>query len=208
MSSSTFFGEKIYYRLPEHFYFLFSSFFPEVNSTNERNLTVYLIRNLKKETTFFDIGANCGFYTLLAYHLMEGKGHVHAFEPTPQIVALLRKSVKKFPNIIVNQVAVSDSRGQADFYLNKFSVGNTMDVHYVLNSFLEFSKISVPTISIDEYCQINKTYPDFIKIDVEGSEGKVIEGALDMIAVKHPIIAMEVWKDPIFSHKKAVSQLF
>jgi len=144
----------------------------------------------KYETTLFqelvtegmnviDIGANIGYYTLLAAKLVGEKGKVFAFEPEPQNHALLLRNIELngYKNVIALQKAVSSRTGKADLFLNKAS-----GAHGFLADREDIIGVTtVETVSLDEYFE-GREYPiDIIKIDVEGSELPVLLGMQNII---------------------------
>ena len=67
------------------------------NSDPETRLTKFLIKNTNREDVFFDIGANFGFFTVLARAMLgddpiNGTPQIYAFEPTPSIFKILSKN--------------------------------------------------------------------------------------------------------------------
>lgn len=196
----TFFGANIFGIMPEHFYWSFLGILPD---DSEINLSKYLIKNIKEGDIFFDIGANCGFYTLLARLLVGTKGEVHSFEPTPKIFNLLKKNTIGFSNVFTNNLAVYQTRGRLDFYLGEFSTGNSLKKIENTN----FQKTIIDAISIDEYCKEHTLKPNFIKIDVEGAEEDVVLGAQNVLKANNPDIAMEIWQSNNKSHRNAFQLL-
>ena len=105
--------------------------------------------------TVFDVGANVGPYALVAARRVGDRGSVHAFEPTPKSAAGLRRNVglNGLTNVVVNEVAVSDTAGEVNLYLDEESapqnsiVSNVAvdRVHRILPS------IRVPTVTLDGY---------------------------------------------------------
>jgi hypothetical protein len=82
--------------------------------------TVRLFKELlKSKSCVFDIGANIGFYTLLAASVMDGRGEVHAFEALPKVFAWLQRNnaLNGFTNSHLNQIAMSDNDGKAYLFL-------------------------------------------------------------------------------------------
>ena len=73
--------------------------------------------------TVFDVGANVGPYALVAARRVGDRGSVHAFEPTPKSAAGLRRNVglNGLTNVVVNEVAVSDTAGEVNLYLDEES---------------------------------------------------------------------------------------
>lgn len=172
--------------MPEHFYFYFFGFF--VNDTTEAGLTKFILRHVKEGDTILDIGANCGLYTLLGSKLVGTQGHVHSFEPTTNIFNLLQKSTQKLGNVRINNRALLDVAGTSTFYKDeKYSVANSIE----RTSDTQVAS-EVVTDTLDAYCTRNVVTPDFIKLDAEGSESKILKGGLQTIGKCHPVIAMEI----------------
>ncbi|MDD5638541.1 MAG: FkbM family methyltransferase [Candidatus Pacebacteria bacterium] len=200
-NSKTFFGKRIYYNLPENFMYLFFGLMPH---PSEVRLTKFIIKNIQPNSIFFDIGANCGFYTLLANFFIKNTGEIHAFEPTPCTFKLLEKTTKNLPRVFLNNIVLSDTIGNIDFYIRPDS--------QTMNSLIKprvgmFKRVSVPSTTIDDYCrQINKR-PDFMKIDVEESENYVIKGAKDVLNFSDVIVSMEVFAEHNDHHLHAVKML-
>jgi FkbM family methyltransferase len=141
----------------------------------EPNETEFLKSALRENDICFDIGANIGYYTTLLATCAR-KGMVYAFEPDLFNFALLNVNVKinRLDNVILNQVAVGEESGESQFVVaddHAFSsLKNTART--------EIQEIvDVPIITLDEYVRRNGIQRlNFLKIDVEGAEGSVIDG--------------------------------
>ena len=188
VKGKTFWGEDFFTHLPgDKYIFLFN-----ILGDSEIKLTKFFIKNLKSNSIFFDIGANYGFYSLLAKQLITD-GQVHAFEPTPTTFKFLQKNLSNKDRIFLNQIAFFDSEGIINFYENLVGKSglNTFNVFNIKP--ILFKQTRVKTTTLDKYC-LYHSKPTFIKIDVEGAEGNVVEGAIETLKKSNPIITMEVWK--------------
>jgi len=168
----------------------------------EIKIVKFLIKNLKEDDVFYDIGANYGFYTCLAKEFISF-GEIHSFEPLPQIFELLSKNVSNNKNIYLNQVALNDCDGQVEFYdrsLNRHSGGSSL-----INLHKSSNKLTVKCLKLDSYVKNHKP-PTIMKIDVEGAEFLVLEGGKETLKKYQPIIIMEFGVDEY--HLKAVKLLF
>jgi FkbM family methyltransferase len=149
----------------------------------------HLISLLKPGMTFFDVGANIGLYSILAAKRVGPRGVVHSFEPTPATAVRLEANVglNNFSNIKVNQVALSDKRGTAKFYLHQADDRNSL-------SAISSNSIVIPTITLDEYIAENLiSAVDLMKMDVEGAELLVLQGASKLISGRNaPTIMLEI----------------
>lgn len=204
IKSKTFWGKDAFILLPEYFDFYYFG----IISGIEFKLAKFFIKNLKENSVFYDVGANFGYYSLLAKEIIK-TGEVHSFEPAPEIFKLLEKNLSKEQNVILNQMALSNEKKKTDFFYHKnHSGGSTLDVAITKHDF-DFLKINIQAITLDDYFS-NHLAPDFLKIDVEGAESQVIEGGIKTLKEINPIIAMEIWKKPLDnnSHLKAVEILY
>ena len=174
---------------------------------DEFNITKFLIKNLNFNDVFYDIGANYGFYTLLAQEFIK-EGEIHSFEPNPKIFKLLKENsnLGKFKNTYINELALSDQNGEAEFYdlldSRRHSGAGSL-IKY--ERFKKYRVIKVKTIKLDDYV-LNHKPPTIMKIDVEGAEPFVLKGGLNLIKNYTPLIIMEFIPDSL--HLEAVKMLF
>jgi len=162
----------------------------------DEGMTQILLEHLRPGMTFFDIGAHYGYFTVLAAHIVGESGKVHAFEPTPSTFTILKKNVAEKKNVVLNNLAVNSDSGS--FFINahevRFSAFNSLFNPRIPKSKvakIKSSKILVEAVALDRYTALGGV-PDFIKIDAEGSEQKILHGMEHIINKHHPIIAMEV----------------
>lgn len=133
----------------------------------------------------YDIGANVGYFTLLAAVLTGEKGQVYAFEPLPRNVEFLKKhiSLNNLSNVEVIQAAVSDRSGEALF---EFGASTAM------GHLSETGDLRIKLVSLDRMIANGDLItPDVIKIDVEGAEYDVLRGAKNLIETSHPILFLD-----------------
>jgi len=184
---------------------IFISIFNFIPFIDDIKFTKFLIKNLKENDIFYDIGANYGFYTYLALEFCK---EVHSFEPIPDVFRYLYKNLNNEPKAILNNIALSDNIGDVLMYINKISTGGSTIIKEVFqknpNNF--FKEIKVPIRTLDDYLK-NHNNPTIIKIDVEGAERKVIEGGVNFFTHNSPIIIMEVWRDDKNISLKAAEKL-
>jgi len=141
---------------------------------------------INKDSICLDIGAHIGYFTLLmAKHCK----HVHSFEPENTNYQLLRKNIRNsgFNNITTWKVAALDTAGLEFLYLTDSNSG----MHRIYKSKWCNSVEGIRTLRIDDFIY----EANFIKIDVEGVEARVLLGMKHLIAKWHPIIMME-WHPP------------
>jgi FkbM family methyltransferase len=135
---------------------------------------------LRPGMRFLDIGANIGYYTLLAADLVKPSGDVHSFEPHDGIRAQLRRNVElnQLRNVQVRAEAVSARSGTVSFYRVVHDDTNLGLSSLVPGERTEQTPISVPGTTLDDYvAQLPDGRVDVVKIDVEGAESDVLQGA-------------------------------
>ena len=164
--------------------FLFGSF------VNEKKLLKEVLDSA--EIVYFDVGTNYGIEISLLENIFKDKKIiVHAFEPNKNLNNILQK---KYPNIILNTVAVSNFNGVTDFYQEKITSQSTInnDIRSPLTNIQNVYKTKV--ITLDEYISVNNIKKiDYLKIDVEGSDYKVLEGLKkSMLSIPIRLIKIEV----------------
>lgn len=170
----------------------------------EAGTRLLIQRFLRSGDTFVDVGANIGMHTLAAAHAMKGKGEIIAFEPFEETKNMLEKSVwmNGFSGITrIHRAAVSNRSGSQRLF-----IGGTSGHHSLFSleaSPIEEEKsVDVPLVTLDETIARNKPVT-LLKIDAEGSETDVVEGAYSLIE-GNPNIALIVEYGP--SHLRRIGK--
>jgi len=142
-------------------------------------------REITPGAVVYDIGANVGYFSLLAAILAGEEGKVYAFEPLPRNVMFLRKHVElnQLDTIEVFEAAVSDHAGEASFDLgSSTAMGRLADT----------GKLKVQMVCLDELLSDGQLRPpDYMKVDVEGAEFIALSGARNLLAEYHPILFLD-----------------
>lgn len=154
----------------------------------EQCLIRYLMRNLKTDDVFYDVGANYGLYSVVASTIIKN-GETHAFEANRDIFGFLTRN-NGGTNCINNNVAISDKLGKMDFYVDVNASGFSSAYSDVISG--KKKKTTVDVTTIDEYAKTHNP-PTFIKMDIEGGELDAIRGAKRTINRYKPLISLEVW---------------
>lgn len=148
---------------------------------------------VKGGMTVIDIGANVGYYTLIAAELVGETGKVFAFEPEPENFKLLSRNVKlnKYGNVDAVQKAVSNGTDSITLYIDRGNFGNRSLAKG--NILVDGGEVEIETVSLDEFCaaHLNGRQLDVLKIDAQGAEGLILTGATEMLQRHAPIIFME-----------------
>lgn len=137
---------------------------------------------LRSGDVVFDVGANAGFYTLLAASRVRPNGTVVAFEPLADNVRFIQRHVhiNRLNQVRVVQAAVGSTNGTARFQPH---------ISRAMGRLSDSGSMQVDIVSIDTLCEAG-TIPDptLIKIDVEGAELGVLEGASRVLRRTKPTI--------------------
>lgn len=157
---------------------------------NEQPVQDALCRLLSPGDVFYDVGANVGFFSLLAARLVGPTGRVVAFEPALDNVAVLAGNVRRnrADNVLISAEAVSHTTGVERLSLASFSGG-----HSLVRRSADGWAALVETVSLDDFAaRRGVAAPDVVKIDVEGAEVAVLEGMSSLLTAGGPALIVEV----------------
>ena len=164
-----------------------------IRGTLEPSVAEALIRTVRPGHVVYDMGANLGYWTLVASRLAGPDGRVVAFEPVPWCAEAVAANIalNDLRQAQVRAEAVSDTTGQARLLV----VGNAD--HSLLASLGSHpntrDEIAVATVAIDDLVAAGTLPPpDVVKIDTEGAELLVLAGMRKTIAGHAPRIICEV----------------
>lgn len=156
----------------------------------------FFVNHIRKGDVFIDVGANVGFYTLLASVLVGDSGKVHAFEPTPRTFNILTENSRDKRNVIRVNVALTERSGKtelADYGIEKSGLNTIVPVSSSIGS--KPNILTVDTMTLDSYCSSRSIKPTFIKIDTEGAEEIVLKGGRKTLMAYHPALIVEVQRE-------------
>lgn len=136
----------------------------------------YYFETSTEKPVIFDCGANIGLATLF-FKWLYPRSEVFAFEPDRETFALLKRNVEAnhLTGVQLYNVALSDKTGTADFHVDHAAPGSVrMSLNYQR---MPKDTITVETLALSE--MIGRQLPDrdidFLKLDVEGAEGAVLQ---------------------------------
>ena len=139
------------------------------------------------------MGANVGYYTLMAARLVGESGRVYAFEPDPQTFALLERNVRwnGFTNVVLEPKAVSSEAGTLRLYQAEKNKGD----HRIFEMDGEQRAfVDVESVALDDYFAGRHASPDFVKIDTQGAEMAILQGMTGILeATPDLVMAVEYW---------------
>jgi len=150
----------------------------------------FLRRLLQPGDRVIDIGANCGVYSLSMAHTIGAHGKVWAFEPASQTAELLRRGIaaNDFKNVVLSASALADHPGTAQLALHANHEHNELVKDGDAQN-CETVELTTLDLCIEHYGWMDI---DFIKIDAEGAEEKLIKGGQEFFAKLSPLVMYEI----------------
>jgi FkbM family methyltransferase len=168
--------------------------------------TELLKKIVKKGDIVVDVGANIGWYTLLSAHLTGKNGKVVAFEPEPTNYALLKKSIEKnaFENVLPFNCCASNITGTQTLWLDKENLGANSTVKKISEE-----AINVEAVTLDSaLSKLEIQTVDLLKVDVEGAEPEVFEGAQEYLLTRKIRNIFLEWNGKAWAtHEKLLQKL-
>ncbi len=158
-----------------------------------------------------DVGANAGLFTLMAAKLVGAEGAVHAFEPSPRDRNRLLGNISAngLSNVQVHAAGLGRGRGKAVLTVS----GADHPGHNTIGGFayaadVRAYSVEVDITSLDDFANAEKlTRLDLLKIDVEGSETAVLQGAQESLRKFRPVIVAEASEASLRQLGTSVSEL-
>jgi FkbM family methyltransferase len=163
-----------------------------IYGVNQRCIQKAFLYLVKQNMVVYDIGANVGLFTILLSKLVGKQGRVYSFEPVPCLAEQISINAKlnNLNNVTVIEKAVSDSVSYKNFYIgNSFCEGHIFNGSKDKDSYC----IQVSCIALDYFVfDKGNPPPHLIKIDVEGGESGVFNGAKKVIEKYRPVIICDL----------------
>lgn len=153
----------------------------------ELRKTAEIGRRLRPGAVFVDVGASEGDYTLIAARIVGPGGRVHAFEPDPGNLETIRGNValNGFGNVVLHAAALADRDGTATLHRS------TVSGWHSLLPGLAQREGGVVEVAVARLDSLDLGRIDMLKIDVEGAEAAVLDGARAGIARHRPVILLD-----------------
>ena len=124
-----------------------------------------------------DVGANVGYFSVLAAHLGGPEARVIGFEPNPDVADMLARSIQLNPelNITLEQAGCGEVAGVSRLHLSPEDRNSGLSTLRD-DIYPDAASVAVDVVRLDEYCAARKLRPDLMKVDVEGWEPEVLRG--------------------------------
>lgn len=168
---------------------------------DERDLFGQIEPMLHSASTFVDIGASLGQYTRFASRVMKPGSRIVAVEADPIRFEELERNCAawqqgKGVEICPRFGAMTDSEGPVRFYSTQSNTSGGLFQHPTGETTVEWTEVETPGYTLD--AMFPEIPPNFVKIDVEGAELRVLRGAERILAEHATIFFVEVhsWPDP------------
>jgi FkbM family methyltransferase len=147
------------------------------------------VERIEPGMTVLDVGAHVGFLSLAAARRVGPGGKVFAFEPAPETADLLQRHIDLNgyrDRIEVVRAVVCDRSGTAEFFARGDSMAASMSRYNTATLAPESLaaptvRLSVPSVTLDDFCASRSIEPDVVKIDVEGAEVRVLRGCRQLL---------------------------
>jgi len=141
---------------------------------------------LPDDYTFIDIGCNTGLLTKMVLDIKPNYKSIHMFEPIPEYYDECVSKFDKYNNIHINNIGIGDKKESVKIKMHDHNLGyNKIEVD---------GSFDINLITFTEYAELNKINDvDFIKIDTEGYDIKVMQGMYEWLSkrTKLPYIYFE-----------------
>jgi FkbM family methyltransferase len=150
-----------------------------------------------------DVGANTG-QTIDSILSINPASEIYSFEPTPALVGGLKERYRDHKNVRIIDIALSDTKGEMDFYTSEFSPTNSLlepntKLYAELDSYLtktlsDSRKVKVKVDTFDAWYKENgiSKQIDLLKIDTQGTEYEVLKGAIQNLKSNVKAVSIEL----------------
>jgi FkbM family methyltransferase len=141
--------------------------------------TYLTLKHLQSGDVYVDIGANIGYYTLLAAQKVGDQGKVIAYEPDTDNFSLLQHNIalNGFKHTQIFQLALYDKNTEGELFLSDDNFGD----HRIFAAHENRDSRTITLVKGDEHVSRQSTRIDFLKIDTQGSEFFVVNGLMQLI---------------------------
>ena len=142
--------------------------------------TSLLLSMLRPGDVFVDVGANIGYFSILAASVVGEGGAVFAFEPDPDNFSLLRRNIdlnRQQASIVAVQAALAADAGTGELFLSEDNLGD----HQIYATGDGRHSLPITLVNGCDYLGHRLSHMDLLKIDTQGSEYQVMAGLLPLL---------------------------
>lgn len=164
-----------------------------LSGSNEIPVQQAIRDHLRAGDTFYDIGANVGFFSVIGSRLVGERGRVYAFEPVATNAKLIARNcaLNRIANVAIFQKAIGERTGKAELILARCAGGATLAS--VARPPDATQSVEVDLISLDDALDSHHLYPPtLVKIDVEGAELDCLRGMRNALRLYQPVLVYEI----------------
>jgi FkbM family methyltransferase len=166
----------------------------------EPSETAAFLAHAREGMCVFDVGANIGYYTLLAARAVGSSGRVYAFEPEPRNFGLLTRNVAEngLTNVRLVNAAISNRAGVVRLHLDDANFGaHSFEAGSIATS--SGRSVEVETVSLDGFVDEARAFEAgvLVKVDVQGAEALVVEGGRRLLALPRITALVEFWPEAL-----------
>ncbi|NKE46944.1 FkbM family methyltransferase [Roseomonas frigidaquae] len=174
----------------------------------EPHVEALLRRVLKPGMQVAEVGASLGFHTLVMGEAVGPTGHVHAFEPYPKVLPLLRNTLasNRFQDrVTLREVAVLHAPGDVHFAADPAQAGSAhLAIPVAAPSYTE--SFAVPATRLDD-ALAELPALDLLRMDAEGTEGLVLLGAQQIMERSPKLMVVMEWSPAMLAARGDVAEL-
>ncbi|MFH1922003.1 MAG: FkbM family methyltransferase [Planctomycetota bacterium] len=163
----------------------------------DSDVTEMVIHAVTEGSCVIDAGAHLGYISLLAARLAGDTGRVVSIEPTPSTFAVLKDNLDGHPNMRPIQAALGEQNGTSmlqDFGV-RYAAFNTLEADARLPGVgqeVAADQVEVEVLTVDHVVQAHSLRPNFIKVDTENHEDKVVAGMKETLHTYRPSVLLEM----------------
>ena len=154
-------------------------------TTYQRLQREYAIKQVKKFRTAIDIGGNIGFWSKDFCKLFQ---HVEIFEPDKSNLECLYKNLEPYKNYNINEVGLGQEETTKNFYISTTTSGG----HSVFRNQVFEENVLTSSIEIKKLDNYQLENVDLIKIDTQGSEFDILQGAIETLQNNNCVLNIEI----------------
>jgi FkbM family methyltransferase len=148
---------------------------------------------IKPGHVYFDVGGHIGYHAVAAAHWVGESGRVFAFEADPVMYERLARNLRQFPWAQATHAAVWDHSGTLTFSRSPVAQESGWGTLSEVRDFGNGEHLDVRAISLDDWCRDARvTRWDVMKLDAEGSELAVLQGAQTALEKFLPVMMIEI----------------